>query len=607
MRRTGNSKKHAASRQMRWQYVAVCAALVALGSQSTESAEPMVYIRHVVRTDYGASGNTLRQLRTAPRQTIVVQPNDSLSSIISRRFGVGPSNAPRAYASIEQTIRNDNQLKATEPLRANARIRVPDLPRIGFTSPNPTNPYDTLPKISIRCPLPATADPLCAALKSSPLIAAETPSPPGSTTSEFLFDELRKGSQTVVQIRAVPASEALRLEREAPNDYQIESAPLKIVLAASEPTGNVRALPISDSQLIRHALLGPPKRHPVLIILDDSWPDDQSFKDSRDFFVTAISAIRMREKMGPAKFSSAFKTANATSWQAALPIDEHGHPITPHSEEISQSLEMLRGYEPPDRRVTVIYLPVSRVQKYANELLANLVAMNLIAKTMGPMVDDPIVPVTSDVQQTALKEAQTFVSNTGSTIGRSIQTDQAIVEAVLTFARLYASFPDRPVFLNMSWVVPNLQFAVVIPDDTYGLNVVAAGNDCPDASCGVTIYTAKPQFAFRSWTPPGDMLAVMNIDVNGDPTCDSSLLEVSDDVFGVAFDGSLSATTCGTSFAAPRVAWLIAAREAMRTPEPDTQHWIAALHREIIGMRDPKARAFNRMRLNVTQLFAHIH
>jgi hypothetical protein len=99
------------------------------------------------------------------------------------------------------------------------------------------------------------------------------------------------------------------------------------------------------------------------------------------------------------------------------------------------------------------------------------------------------------------------------------------------------------------------------------------------------------------------MLAVMNIGADGKAACDSSLLEVSNDVFGVAYDGALSPTVCGTSFAAPRVAWLVAAREAMTEAPADAAHWRANLHREITGMRDPHATNFNRMRFNTKQAF----
>jgi hypothetical protein len=135
----------------------------------------------------------------------------------------------------------------------------------------------------------------------------------------------------------------------------------------------------------------------------------------------------------------------------------------------------------------------------------------------------------------------------------------------------------------MSWTTPDQWFQPNVPEGFYGLFVAAAGN-IP----ALNIYSdPRQQFAARSKSP-GDVLAVMNTDENGSPVCDSSVFGNDlTDVFGVAFPGYLgpAPTDCGTSFSAPRVAWLIAAREAVKDPPAAPADWQTALRRELLDHR----------------------
>jgi hypothetical protein len=69
------------------------------------------------------------------------------------------------------------------------------------------------------------------------------------------------------------------------------------------------------------------------------------------------------------------------------------------------------------------------------------------------------------------------------------------------------------------------------------------------------------------------VIAVMNMDASGSLQCDSSVVGGSfSSTRAVGFDGRIP-DDCGTSFAAPRVAWLIAAGESLRKSEISESLW----------------------------------
>jgi hypothetical protein len=590
--------------------IVLAASLYLQATIAYSSDDSIVYLRKVVRADYQNTVESLSSIKISNSlsRTTQVQKNDSLSGIISRHYGVGKSNAPAAYASLESAIASANGLSSPNRLRADSAIKIPDLPHITLSSPNIHNPYNQIPRITIRCVVEATSNsqmtPLCHYLDAF----QPNRTPAGeSEASTYVFDDLRKAAATTIQIVATTMRDAITRVSADGAEYEVESAPMRIAFTQNASlTGNASpAYAATDRATIAKALAAQQHRSPLLIIFDDSWPDDASFVDARNFFVKAITSIRASKKMGAPPFSDAILGAKSAPFVNAKSKDDQNASVQKsHALKVQRALSTFTSLDGADKRVKIIYLPVARSQKFATEILENLVALNLLAKTLGPTLDNPIAGVPADVQASSLAEAKTFVARTASTLGSTVDTDQSVVESVLTFARLYANFPSIPVFVSMSWTVPNQQLPVVMPADAYGLNVVAAGNECPGGTCHITVFDLKRQFAYRSLTPPGDVLAVMDLSDAGAPVCNSSLLKATNDVVGLGYDGYLSETECGTSFSAPRVAWLISLKEAVTDAADNVEDWKSALHHDLTeGMHDASAQNFNKLRLHPERLF----
>jgi hypothetical protein len=274
--------------------------------------------------------------------------------------------------------------------------------------------------------------------------------------------------------------------------------------------------------------------------------------------------------------------------------------------KIQQALSTYKSLD-TNNHVKIIYLPMMRSQKYSDEILKNLVALHLTARTLGANIDNNLDKIPDDVINTGYNQAQIALKSTGSCpdADGTVSTDQSIIESVVDFINFYASFPEKPIFLNMSWTVPDNKFQVLFPE-IYGFIVTAAGNDCPDRICANTVYDLQRQFASRS-ADQRDTIAVMNIGADGLPICGSSLLEALDGALATAFDGSLSTSDCGgTSFASPRITWLLALRESLTDAPGRALDWRIAIRNELAGMRANKENKYNNIRFNVENFFKHV-
>jgi hypothetical protein len=155
----------------------------------------------------------------------------------------------------------------------------------------------------------------------------------------------------------------------------------------------------------------------------------------------------------------------------------------------------------------------------------------------------------------------------------------------------------------MSWTVENhvLEFG---PDpDSLGVSLAATGNDSKD------VIQDQVYLAYRGKAAPGDVLAVMNTDGSGTLLCGSGTLPTADPsaFFGLAYDGRFVAdgAKCGTSFSTPRVAWLLALRQAYNAPIASAQRsgWYSTLRDSIEHLQSPPPSTSGRYWLRVDQLF----
>lgn len=556
---------------------------------STTDDVGYVYIRQRVSADYNGSPDKLARALVYPvEKQILIKSGDTLSGIISNEYQVGPSNAPTAYQLFKKSILDLNRISPESTLQANTILKIPNLPPMALARPNPGNKLNRIPKLGIQ----------------SNMLSGRTnvDSLSSVPSSSIVFDEGRKGAQEVVMVQRVTRAYALQLMQNNPGQAQVINDLINIEFArAGEEVGANASQQITnsfissvDESVLREKLKGVARKRPILVVLDDTWPDETDFAKSRKFFLDAIIGVRQHYMLGSPDLSkSALVMANF------IPNDEGQGRVT-HASQVKRALLPLQALEPEEGRVSVVFLPLFRGDPISAELFTQLIEIDLDTKHMGAALGFDAVPM--DVIAANRKIAEQIVQGISSKMSNAVPaTDQALVAAVLNFLSLYSNYIMQPSILNMSWTTPNLAFPIEVPEDGYGLNVVAAGNEGDDR--GTTVYQLHRQFASRSLTPPGDMLAVMNVRDDGSPDCASSLLLTDKELLGFSFPGRLSNTECGTSFSAPRVAWLIAAHEAL-TPKPqDVMMWKSELYKKLIGIRDKNADGYNKIRLNIQTLF----
>jgi len=92
-------------------------------------------------------------------------------------------------------------------------------------------------------------------------------------------------------------------------------------------------------------------------------------------------------------------------------------------------------------------------------------------------------------------------------------------------------------------------------------------------------------------------MAIMNMDSTGVLAAKSTRVAASyiDIVDGAGFDGAVTDDISGTSFAAPRIAWFLAAGEAVRKKQLTLDTWGTDLSQELQALRDPQATGYKKL------------
>lgn len=548
------------------------------------------------------SAETFKALvtKSLPR-SVPVKANDTLSDVVRRHFNISSTWTPAVYGAMVEQIKQANNLLKDTDLKPGMLI-VPDLPRTSKSQPSASNMLNVSAKIS-RLDLGANAwDASKNTLVGTPVVS-----------------ELgRAGAQAVMQIRQLPLEAAQAFaappDEDVPTDFRY--AALRVPFTAefsAEPADELGAAgdcPAVDPALAS-ILASKPRVQTTVVVLDDAWPDDEEFLKARDFVVNASKLIRSRFKLDGAMPTLGDIEALSTMKGTSFPAGIAPYPfIRTHASAIKASL---RSFSCNDKGhgVNVVYIPMGTAQDGARQLLREILYVAYLARIKSNNFSAQLVwaPPQKDQIDTARSFAakgftdekgkiSPFLNPFNPTGSNSILTDQALIEQLAFFLRMYSDASLSPHFLSMSWTARELAWQIYFPEYSYGLMLAAAGN-----TEGVNVHAKRVQFAYRS-TNPGDVIAVENS--NGAKyLCSSSHFTQADDVdvLGVGYPGEIAGTKlCGTSFSTPRVAWLLAAREAYIAPPPATDDerslWQSRQKKRIKDLRT--LTLHDSMRFNVT-------
>ncbi len=357
-------------------------------------------------------------------------------------------------------------------------------------------------------------------------------------------------------------------------------------------------LAAEDEVALRAALNKQKVKKPVLLVLDDSWPRDQEFTSGVNFFCAALDKLyAARPSIKGSPCTEQLKSMKGTGKPAGFDCLP-GQDCRTHAEKIRQSLTDFENYyNPGDPPVNVYYIPFNVAQNGANDLLSAIIAYHAAVIPDGlprglqvtSKDTSEIFHVINDYLQNKL-EKKIIVGQ------KKAPTNLILFNALLTFARGYSMLEGVPVFINVSWTYSDNTALLADPSIGYNFVFAAAGNGCKSASTKDNIE--KPcdsdyvkqnnivQFLHKS-ADSHHYVAVMNLDANGSATCNSTRVRNRNFAFG--FSGSINGD-CGTSFSAPRVAWLFAAREGLRRSnqlkEQATQDLVEGWNEEVIAEMD---------------------
>lgn len=490
-----------------------------------------------------------------------------MQALILREYGFGKKNSQVAYEAIEKKILQTNGLKRPEDLTAGTSVKVPAIPPMAPKFPSSFNVRNLIPKTSLYPDLLGVAtgqkfDALTTTYRAPP---------------KFSFS-LRKGSPLVFQYLWLPKTQ-VENERKllGGGDAAIE-VHAEIVTArldeagAGGPMGQFPSA--TEKAVLTKQLAAQPLQAPVLLVLDDGWPSDAAYQNAVSWLSAAFKSIHDKFKYPIGPNTVAIAKTKSTSFPKQ----------SFHAKSIERSLSALTSLEPAtewDRlRVKVVYLPMTTAQLNSAGILEDIIALRLMDDLMGATRGDE-EPPSLDVARFR-NQAKQIVSRIPKDIGvTDVKTDKAVIESVLVFADLYARATGNPYVANFSWTTPKLVNRYADLRFHYGLLVSAAGNssapNCAECrphlaftkacTCADNVAEAGRWFAVRS-VDGQDVVAVMNTARDGSLQCKSSIVgSQAKEPMSVALDGNVSAEVCGTSFAAPRVAWLAAARLAYFDPK----------------------------------------
>lgn len=327
-------------------------------------------------------------------------------------------------------------------------------------------------------------------------------------------------------------------ERVATIDRSVETVlagPLEIDLAAAEPPVPPPSLATIAAEL--RPRLDAAGRAASLYVLDTGWPTAADRDAAFAWLGRVLATI-----------------------PGAAPAPSPGCPFAPlagsggrHAEHIAHTIAPLEAADPRDR-VAVIYLPVNSLQCGAKPFLEALVAASVRQR------------FPSFTAQEAAGFAAGWVAAMGTPNPNSLRlaTDRVVVDSYLdSLDRLHGASPARGAYLlNTSWTI-GTPLLKAYGNPRQGAIVTAVGN----RGDSFKVFDWPTEFVSRALDGER-VIAVTCPKTSAPQACTPSNTAPPAGAHALLllrFEGTTASAGCGTSFASPRVAWLLAAADALRT------------------------------------------
>lgn len=579
---------------------------------SVPDSEPKVLVRRIVPANFHDETVNITAfsatLDNSLQRLVAVRPGDTLSGILKKEFKISKSWTPAVYDQLEEHVREKNGIKnLTTDVRAGSALRLPDLPVTSQTSHGMV--------------VPTQAKTSYSGLWNKDLRAFIAPANVAKGVSSTAKLELQIRSVSLSELSAMKFDwKASRQEQERSGQYQQMQGEMPVTFATVLSDGQAVGLNPTESAFLSKFMARQATTKPYVVILDDGWPSQDDFFHAARFISSASRVIREAFSLkNAANGDSEDLKSLDTAFQIGTTFCDANceYPtLKSHSAMIRKSLEDLTDID-KKKNVEVIYLPLNKASRFSTEILSELFRVTLLAESVTNQLvykkNDTTFPVNTmpgtpdyagvETQVRALISpaylSRAPLPDASGTI--TVNTDKSIIDAVVNFLWLYSMASQRPHFLSMSWTAPNLRLPAFFRPNGYGLWFAAAGND-PN----INVHALEVQYAARS-SDPGDVVAVENTASSG---CATSTLSANPNlpVLGFAFPGRIDAYHCGTSFSTPRVAWLLAAKEAIKgdvvmpgANEAWTQ-WRSLKKAALISMNDIRADGEQRYRTSIWRL-----
>jgi LysM repeat protein len=498
------------------------------------------------------------------RNVYKVKPGDSLQSIATNVYGISASKAHSTYAQLETAISSMNDLSDPNRIAAGQALVVPGLPRMQSAQINAGAPLETqTPSIELG---PTRTDILSGSGYDYSASAVLTP---GQVTN---IGQSR--SALVRQTQWLPTSVA----RKDPN-ITVLAQPISIDFG--QAVGGAADDLTQDIQNLRTYVSAHPAIHQtIMYVLDDSWPDSAAFAESVKFFQQADAKIRQTFNLGSSMWPASLTAPQATT---TFPWLTNGG--ASHAAAIKGALS---SFSTVSSSVKVIYVPLFTEQTGAKDLLGEIIFVNLLGHYKQEDLENPVPAQKLQVltEQAVNVRNQILQSLPAYSSNQPTDTDEAVVTGLLNFAQWYAQISGEPFFLNTSWVVKQYEFTFGPPPGLLGATLAAVG-DNP----GTDIFATNVLLASHASAFPGDVIAIMNNHPDGSRgNCTSYWTATGQDpVYGLSYDGFLANNVCGTSFSAPRIAWMLALRETRHPLVTDRNaqyQWFQSFRSFILSLQD---------------------